>query len=138
MSPFVKTITINREIKEKRTQHGSLSCYILVFIARAWYWRPSPLPTPKKKKHRRSYFGHVQPITEINSESLVLLHPPYSVIEKKKHRRSYFGHVQTITEINIFYGNNYRTRQIKLTSLTLPSCLTHQFIWLNKKVKKIK
>ena len=33
---------------------------------------------------------------------------------------------------------NYKTRQTKLTNLTLPSCLTHQFICLNKKVKKIK
>ena len=33
---------------------------------------------------------------------------------------------------------NYKTRQTKLTNLTLPSCLTNQFICLNKKVKKIK
>ena len=69
-------------------------------------------------------------------ESLVWAGSAYSDAEKKKHRRSYFGHVQPITEINILYGNNYKTRQTKLTNLTLPSCLTHQFIWLNKKVKK--
>merc|ERR1712215_3463 len=70
------------------------------------------------------------------SESLVWIQPAYSDAEKKKHRRSYFRHVQPITEINILYGNNYKTRQTKLTNLTLPSCLTHQFIWLNIKVKK--
>ena len=39
---------------------------------------------------------------------------------------------------NILYGNDYKTRQTKFTNLTLPSCLTHQFICLNKKVKEKK
>ena len=34
--------------------------------------------------------------------------------------------------------NNYKTRQTKLTNLTLPSCLTRQIICLNKKVEQNK
>ena len=70
------------------------------------------------------------------SEGLVLPLPLASDAEKKQLDVRNFGHIQPLTEINILYGNNYKTRQTKLTNLTLPSCLTNQFIWLNKKVKK--